>query len=263
MSTQRARHPNELVIATCFANFLERRTSEVLRIHLLRGWVHKLDGGSAEAHALSFGNNEEALAVDTFLTLVIALGGIATGIGAIWAALLARRQAQSTERSLAQAERSLAEQNERSRLTLEADLLTRMRDRFESPHFLGRRRAAARFLLDNVIVDGDVVEARRLPRAVFDVCNFYDELGELHRLEAVQFGSVWNRFGAMARAYWLLCEPNLKRRHDPAMYEDFERLNRLGTELDRGRGVEPHPRAWLRSLLEDEAVVGEESATTE
>jgi hypothetical protein len=29
--------------------------------------------------------------MDTFLTLVIALGGIATGIGAIWAAILARR----------------------------------------------------------------------------------------------------------------------------------------------------------------------------
>ena len=35
--------------------------------------------------------------MDTFLTLVIALGGIATGIGAIWAALVARRQAQVTE----------------------------------------------------------------------------------------------------------------------------------------------------------------------
>ena len=30
--------------------------------------------------------------MDMFLTLVIALGGITTGIGAIWAALLARRR---------------------------------------------------------------------------------------------------------------------------------------------------------------------------
>jgi hypothetical protein len=51
-------------------------------------------------------------AMDTFLTLVIALGGIATGIGAIWAALASRRQAQLTEQSLAQTERSLAEQGE-------------------------------------------------------------------------------------------------------------------------------------------------------
>jgi hypothetical protein len=40
--------------------------------------------------------------MDTF----IALGGIATGGGAIWTAMLARRQARPTERSL-------AEQNER------------------------------------------------------------------------------------------------------------------------------------------------------
>jgi hypothetical protein len=37
--------------------------------------------------------------MDTLLTLVIALGGIATGIGALWAALVARRPAQLTERS--------------------------------------------------------------------------------------------------------------------------------------------------------------------
>jgi hypothetical protein len=38
--------------------------------------------------------------MDTLLTLVLALGGIATGIGAIWTASAARRQAQLTERSL-------------------------------------------------------------------------------------------------------------------------------------------------------------------
>jgi hypothetical protein len=94
--------------------------------------------------------------MDTILTLLIALGGIVTGIGAIWAALAARRQAQLTEfslseqrqflmeqneiarsqaqitqRSLAQTERSLAEQNERARLNLSVDLLFRYSDRFE------------------------------------------------------------------------------------------------------------------------------------
>lgn len=58
--------------------------------------------------------------MDKLLTLVIAVGGIATGVGAIWTAMLARRQVQVTERSL-------AEQNERARLTLEYDLLTRIR----------------------------------------------------------------------------------------------------------------------------------------
>ena len=54
--------------------------------------------------------------METLLTLTIAVSGIITGIGAIWAAFVARRQAQVTERSLAQTERSLVEQNERSRL---------------------------------------------------------------------------------------------------------------------------------------------------
>ncbi len=107
--------------------------------------------------------------METLLTLTIAVSGIVTGIGAIWAAVVARRQAQVTERSLAQTERSLVEQNERSRLNLELDLLTRLEDRFESPHFLSRRRAAAKYLIDNVFVDGDMVEVSRLNRAVFDI----------------------------------------------------------------------------------------------
>ena len=123
--------------------------------------------------------------MDTFLTLVIALGGIATGIGAIWAALAARRQTQVTERSL-------AEQNERSRLNLEVDLLTKMAGRWEMPHFLSRRRAAADYLLENAIVGEEIVEVPRLPRAVFDVCNFFEELGDLQGLGALQDESVWN-----------------------------------------------------------------------
>jgi hypothetical protein len=202
--------------------------------------------------------------MDTFLTLVIALGGIATGIGAIWAAMLARRQAQVTERSLALTERSLAEQNERSRLNLEVDLLTRLADRWEMPHFLSRRRAAAGYLLENAIVGEEIVEVARLPRAVFDVCNFFEELGELQGLGTLQDESVWNRFGVMAQAYWLVCEPSLmKRRQErahPAMYEEFERINRVGVELDRERDIEPHPQEWLRRLMEDEAVVGAEEA---
>jgi len=204
--------------------------------------------------------------METLLTLAIAVGGIATGIGAIWAALSARRQAQITERSLAQTERSLAEQNERSRLNLEVDLLTRLRDRFENPHFLSRRRAAAKYLIDNAFLDGDMVEVERLNRAVLDVCNFFEELGDLQRLGALQDESVWNSFGAIAQAYWLLCKPAIEKRRaergDPTMYEEFERLNNLGTALDRERGIAAHSQEWLRRLMTDEAVIGEEPPTT-
>jgi hypothetical protein len=70
---------------------------------------------------LAIGENKEAPTVDTFLTLVIAVGGIATGIGAIWTAVLARRQ-------LLEQRRFLEEQNDRARLTLEFDLVTRLEE---------------------------------------------------------------------------------------------------------------------------------------
>jgi hypothetical protein len=146
--------------------------------------------------------------MDTFLTLVIALGGIATSIGAIWAALAARRQgqigerqAQITERSLALTERSLAEQNERARLTLEYDLLTRAVDRLETPYFLGRRREAARCLLDNAFSGEEKVGTRSLNHAALLVCDAYEELGEMVRIGILSAESVWNRFGTRARAW--------------------------------------------------------------
>ena len=88
--------------------------------------------------------------MDTFLTLVIAVGGIATGLGAIWAALAARRQTQISERQAQLTERSLNEQNERLSLNLEVDLLHRMQDRYDSRYFIGRRSAVARYFLGGV-----------------------------------------------------------------------------------------------------------------
>ena len=96
--------------------------------------------------------------MDTLLTLVIAVGGIATGIGVIWTSLATRRQAQLTERSL-------AEHNERLSLNLEVDLLHRMQDRYDSQLFMGRGRAVARYFLDNAFVDDDMMEVERLNEA--------------------------------------------------------------------------------------------------
>src|ERR671933_2468296 len=112
--------------------------------------------------------------MDTFLTLVIALGGIATGIGAIWAALAARRQGQVTERqaqltelSLAQTERSLSEQgqilreqNERARLSLEVDLMYKLQERFDSQRFQNLRKGHVTYLTENCFVDDRIVEVR-------------------------------------------------------------------------------------------------------
>jgi hypothetical protein len=47
---------------------------------------------------------------------------------------------------------------------------------------------------------------------------------------------------------------------DHGIYEDFERLERLITDLDHERGIEPFTRAELRRVMEDEAVLGEETS---
>jgi Domain of unknown function (DUF4760) len=141
---------------------------------------------------LGFRKDKEAFAMNTLLTLVIALGGIATGIGAIWAAMLARRQldeqrrfleeqteiarrqtqvserqAQATEQSLAQTERSLTnqveslveqnerarEENERARLSFEVDMMLKLQDRWDSPTFRERRRKALNYIKEHFFTD--------------------------------------------------------------------------------------------------------------
>jgi hypothetical protein len=207
--------------------------------------------------------------METFLTLLIALGGIATGIGAIWAALAARRQgqiserqAQLTERSLAQTERSLAEQNERARRTLEYDLLTRMADRIESSHFRSRRRAAARYLLNNAFVGDDIVELPSVPSALGEVCDFFEEVGELLRQGILRAETVWTRYGLAAQAYWLVCKPTIGKRREEweeaALYEEFEYLCRVVAEQDRKRGIPVPTQERVRQFMEGQATIDEE-----
>jgi hypothetical protein len=47
----------------------------------------------------------------------------------------------------------------------------------------------------------------------------------------LQAESVWHTFGAMAQAYWTVYETAIQKMReelsDSAVYEDFERLNRL------------------------------------
>ena len=204
--------------------------------------------------------------MDTLLTLVIALGGIATGVGAIWAAMVARRQAQVTERSLAQTERNLAEQNERSRLNLEFDLLTRIQDRFDSPHFYGRRRSAAKDVIDNFFSDNGTVGVECFNRAAHDVANFFEGVGYLQRRGALEAESVWHTFGIMTQAYWTLYERAIRKireeQKDPAVYEEFELLNQLMADLDGERGIEPPTQDQVRRIVQDEATIGEEPPTT-
>ena len=193
--------------------------------------------------------------MDTLLTLVIALGGIATGVGAIWTAVLARRQ-------LDEQRRFLGEQNERARLTLEFDLLARLEDRFHSPGFLASRRGAARHAASALFSQDGTVQAGVFDRASYDVANFFEGVGYLHRRGVLRAESVWHVFGMPARVYWAAYGPTVyemrREQDDPTFYEDFERLERLVADLGSERGVPPLTREQLRRIMEDETVVGEE-----
>ena len=203
--------------------------------------------------------------MDKLLTLVIALGGIATGVGAIWTAMLARRQARVSERSLARTEGTLAEQNERARLTLEYDLLTRMRERFESPQLRSSRRATAKYFLENTFVDDEVVEAPSMANAAVEVCNFFEEAGEMVRLGILGAESVASRFSVHGQAYWTLCRPAIEKYREEwglsTIYEEFEYLSRLMADLDPEQGTAPRKPEVVRQVMEWESVVGEEPST--
>jgi S-adenosylmethionine:diacylglycerol 3-amino-3-carboxypropyl transferase len=193
--------------------------------------------------------------MDTLLTLIIALGGIATGIGAIWTAMLARRQ-------LIEQRRFLNEQNERARLTLEFDLLTRLEDRFQSPRFLGRRRSAARYAMEAFFAEDGTVQARVLDRASSDVANFFEEVGYFHRSGVLRTESVWHTFGLPTRVYWAVYGPSVRKmrreRNDPTVFEDFEQLDRVVADLSGERGMPPPTREQLLRIMKDETDLGQE-----
>ena len=193
--------------------------------------------------------------MDTLLTLVIAVGGIATGIGAIWTAVLARRQ-------LLEQRRFLEEQNDRARLTLEFDLITRLEDRFQSPRFLSRRRTAARHATDTFFGEDGTIEAGVFDRASHDVADFFENVAYLQRSGVLRPESVWHTFGMAARVYWALYGPTVRQmrqeQEDPTFYEDFERLDRLVADISGERGMPPPTRDRLRRVVQDETVIGQE-----
>ncbi len=198
--------------------------------------------------------------MDTLLTLIIAIGGIATGVGAIWTAILGRRQ-------LAEQRRFVGEQNERARLSLEFNLLTRLSERFESTRFLARRRVAARHALDYLLAEDGAARAGSFDRAGTDVANFFEGVGYLQRRGALRAESAWHAFGLPARVYWAVYGPTIygmrEEQEDPSVYEDFERLERLVSDLSDERGIAPPTRETVRRIMEDEAIVGEEPSEGE
>jgi hypothetical protein len=206
--------------------------------------------------------------VDTLFTLVIAVGGIATGIGAIWAAMLARRQTQLTERSFAEQVQILREQNEQARFHLEADILLRVYDRYVNPFFLSSRSDAAKHVLDNFFADEELKEVEYLNTAAIEVGNFFEQLGHLQSMGAVSDEAVWGICALVIRSYWTLYEPAIKKLREewqsPEVYSSFERLNDRMVALDRERGAETPTKEALRAFMEEElALKGRDTPTTE
>jgi hypothetical protein len=204
--------------------------------------------------------------MDTFLTLVIALGGIATGIGAIWAAMLARLQGRVTEQSLREQLKSFQEQNERARLSLEVDMLLKFFERFQGKglSLSETRRSAAKHIKDNFFEkDNDLLEVDHLNKAGEDVLNFFELMGLLVRAESIDERLVQEMFSFRLVRYWELCKPAVQRAREedrsPDLWVNFEELaNRMIAlyKEDGGMEAEGFTKTQLRRFVEEEAVAG-------
>jgi hypothetical protein len=211
--------------------------------------------------------------MDTFLTLVIALGGITTGIGAIWAAMLARRQGRVTEQSLREQlksfqeqNKSFQEQNERARLSLEVDMLLKFYERFQGKGLSQSetRRSAAKHIKDNFFRgDNDLLEVDHLNKAGEDVLNFFELMGLLVRAATIDERLVQELFAFRLVRYWELCKPAVERAREedrsPDLWVNFEDLaNRMIALAKEDGGIEAEgfTKTQLRRFVEEEAVAG-------
>ncbi len=97
---------------------------------------------------------------------------------------------QITERSLGEQVQSLRAQNERTRLSLDADSVDRLDERFSSERLLDRRRWVAEYTKENkenFILDGDLQEVRH-----FNYANPEGSEPPYHRI-AELFSRMWSR----------------------------------------------------------------------
>jgi hypothetical protein len=200
--------------------------------------------------------------MEPLLTLVIALGGIATGIGAIWTAVATRNLAQLTEESL-------REQNERARINLEVDVMQRLDERGISQRYQNYTIRSFTYVKENYFVDDDILEVDHLDLASSQILNFYEELGYLTRTGVLQPERVWNTYEDTLTASWVLWDPAVKKmreeKKDPTIFEDTEYLYHQLLDLNRQRGLgsERPTKEDLRRFVEDSllvAEVGEEPA---
>jgi hypothetical protein len=194
--------------------------------------------------------------MEPLLTLVIALGGIATGIGAIWTAVVTRHLVRLTEESL-------REQNERARINLEVDVMQRLDERGISQRYQNYTIRSFTYVKENYFVDDDILEVDHLDLASSQILNFYEELGYLTRTGVLQPERVWNTYEDTLTASWVLWDPAVKKmreeKKDPTIFEDTEYLYHQLLDLNRQRGLgsERPTKEELRRYVEDILLVAE------
>jgi len=201
--------------------------------------------------------------MEPLLTLVIALGGIATDIGAIWTAVVTRHLARTTEQSVAEQSKSLREQNERARVSLELDLTYKLAERWNSRLYRDYRTQSLKYVKEHYFVGDDISEADHLDPATALVFDFLDDVGYLTRTGVLQLERVWSEYGGILMA-WPLWEPAIKKEREAddnaSLYEDMKFLYRQMVDLERRRGVRSarltneELRRWVEQALLTEEV---------
>lgn len=191
------------------------------------------------------------------LTVIIALGGIATGVGAIWAAVVARRQLEAqaefveeqnafarrqtelTEQSVIAQQQSLQQHDERDRIRLEVTVMSQLWEEWTSPTYVRYRRASFQYAADHCLEGGELREAQYIDGATRALFNFFTELGYLTRSGVLRAERVLDLHQEAVRHGWALWKPAVARERemwsDPARYADFEYLYGLAVK-HRNRG---------------------------
>lgn len=149
---------------------------------------------------------------------ITALAGIATAVAAFGALYVAHRAFKSQEADFRKSSHSF-------RLSISADLLTRLEENFDGEVLRHSRRSAARALL----------EKQRLNEAE-DVFDFFETVGLLSRLEALNDEMVHSTFFHWINAYWVAGRTYIeKRRQDKStvLWVDFEGVYQRTCALER------------------------------
>ncbi len=135
---------------------------------------------------------------------------VAAAVGALAAAIVAVYQASLT------------------RLTLGADLIMKLEDRFEEPEFMKKRKRAAKALKAVSQTNKGDIE---------DVLDFFETLGLLVRRRALDPELAWSSFFYWLHGYYRWAETFIvdQQRLFPNRYRDVVRLHEslLTVELDK------------------------------